>query len=58
VNEGCYQESTWEIPSGKTLSVTGEGKDNTVITVGSQNNDGFIICNLGLFILLLVILFV
>jgi hypothetical protein len=49
VSPGNYQESTWEIPSGKAVSVIGSGKSASVLTVGSQNFDGFVICTSGFF---------
>jgi hypothetical protein len=49
VAAGYYQESTWEIYAGKNVELQGRmTKDETFITVGSQNYDGFIICDVGL----------
>jgi hypothetical protein len=49
VESGYYQESVWEIPNGKTITIDGKGKSNTIITTGSQNYDSFIIQNESFF---------
>jgi hypothetical protein len=53
IDTGHYYESTWEIPSGDTTGeknfiVGGNGKELTLLTIGPQNYNGFIICSLGL----------
>jgi hypothetical protein len=49
VASGIYQETTWEISESKTILINGGGKENTIVTVGSQNYDSFIICSSGIF---------
>jgi hypothetical protein len=47
VESGYYVESVWEIVGGVTVDVYGTVKGETILTVGSQNYDGFIICKEG-----------
>jgi hypothetical protein len=47
VTSGYYVESVWEIVGGVTVNVYGV-KDETILTVGSQNYDGFIMCKEGI----------
>jgi hypothetical protein len=48
VEAGYYQESLWEIKTKNNLNITSaNGRDTVFVTVGSQNTDGFIICNSG-----------
>jgi hypothetical protein len=54
---GCYEESVWEIPNGKTVIIKGDGKDTTFVTAGPQNYDSFIICNESLKIFIFIFYF-
>jgi hypothetical protein len=51
VEEGFYQESTWELPSEKDISINGIDKLKVYLTAGMQDYDSFIICASGMFML-------
>jgi hypothetical protein len=42
VEAGYYQESSWEIPPEKTVSINGASKSEVFITAGMQYYDNFI----------------
>jgi hypothetical protein len=42
VEEGCYQESSWDIPSEKDGIIKGVDKTLTFVTSGFQNSNYFI----------------